>query len=72
MERTSLQKKDQGKITAIYLLKTNISNISEQEFRTTVIKVLAGTERSVEDNRETLTAEIKDIKTSQAKILKML
>ena len=68
--RISLQKKDQTKIIAIALLKTDKSNISEQEFRTTVIKILAGLERSIEDTRETLAAEIKDLKTSQAEILK--
>jgi len=35
--RNSPQKKDQEEITARDLLKTDISNMSEQEFRTTVI-----------------------------------
>jgi len=63
----SPQKKDQEETTARELLKTGISNISEQELRTTVI-ILAGLERSIEDTRETLTTEIKDLKTSQAEI----
>ena len=67
-QRNSPQKKDQEEITTRDLLKTDISNISEQEFRTTVIKILAGLERSIEDTRETLAAEIKDLKTSQAEI----
>ena len=50
------------------MLKTDISNISEQEFRTTVIRILVGLERSIEDTRETLAAEIRDLKTTQAKI----
>ena len=52
------------------LLKRDISNISE-EFRTKVIKILSGLERSIEDIREALPAEMKDLKTSQAEI-KML
>ena len=48
-------------------LKRDVSNISEA-FRTTVIKILAGLERSIENTRETLPAEIKDLKTSQAEI----
>jgi len=31
-------------------------------------RILAGLERSIEDTRETLAEEIKDLKTSQAKI----
>ena len=63
------QKKDQEEITSKDLLKTYISNISEQKF-IIVIRLLAGVERSIEDSRETLAAEIKDLKTSQAKIKK--
>ena len=50
------------------MLKTDISNISEQEFKTIVTRLLAGLEESIEDTRETLAEEIKDLKTSQAKI----
>ena len=56
--RISLQKKDQTKIIAIALLKTDKSNISEQEFGTRVIRVLAGLERSIEVTREALATEI--------------
>lgn len=63
----SPQKKDQEETTARDLLKTDISNASEQELRTTAIRILAGFE-SIEDTRETLTAKIKDLKTSQAEI----
>ena len=47
------------------MLKTDISNIYEQEFRTTVIRLLTGLEKSIEDTRDTLAAEIKDLRTSQ-------
>lgn len=63
----SPQKKDQEEITARDLLKTDTSNIYEQEFRTTVIRILAGLERSIEDTRETLAADIKDLKSSRPK-----
>ena len=52
------------------LLKTDTSNISEQEFRTTIIRILAGLERSIEGTREALAAETKDLTTSQANIRK--
>ena len=43
------------------LFKTDTSSISEQEFRTTVIRILAGLERSIEDTRETLVGEMKNL-----------
>lgn len=61
-------KKRLEEITARDLLKTDISNISEQEFSRTLMRILGGLERSIEDTSETLTAVIKDIKTSQGKI----
>ena len=54
--------KDQQEITARDLLKADITNIYEEEFRTTVIRILAGLERSIEDTREILSVEIKDLK----------
>lgn len=60
--RNSPLKKGQEEITTRDLLKTDISNISEQEFRTTVIRLQAGLERSKEDTRETLAAEIKGLR----------
>ena len=59
----SPQKKDQEEIIARNLPKIDI-NKSEQEFRTTVISLLVGLEKT-EDTRETLAAEIKDLRTSQ-------
>ena len=64
----SPQKKGQEEITARGLLKMDVSNISEQEFRTTVIRLLAGLKKSIEDTGETLAAEIKDLRTSQDEI----
>jgi len=53
------------------LIKTDISNMPDPEFKATITRILAGLEKSREDTREPLTAEIKDLKPSQAKI-KML
>ena len=50
------------------MLKTDISNVSEQEFRTTVVSLLAGFEERIEDTREALAAEIKNLKTSQVEL----
>ena len=52
-------------MTARESLKTYINNISEQEFRITVRRLIAGLEKSIEDTRETLAAKIKDLRTSQ-------
>ena len=42
--------------------------LPEPEFKTTIIRTPAGLKKSIEATRESLTAEIKDLKTSQAKI----
>ena len=42
----------------------------EPEFKTTIIRIIAGLKKIIEDTRESLTTEIKDLKTSQAKIKK--
>lgn len=48
------------------LIKTDLSNTLEPEFKTTVIRMLAGLEKSIEDTKESFTAETKELKTSQA------
>ena len=67
--RNSSQKKGQ---VARDLLKTDVNNIPKQEFRTKVIRLLTGLEKSIEDTRVTLAADIKDLKTSQAKITNVI
>lgn len=42
--------------------------MSELEFKTIIVRILGGTERSTEDTRESFTAEIKELKSSQSKI----
>ena len=55
----------------------DIGNMSDLEFRMTILKVLAGLEKGMEDIRETLSGEIKalsgeikELKSNQAEILK--
>ena len=40
----------------------------DPECKTAIIRILAGLEKTIDDTREPLTTEIKDLKTSQAKI----
>ncbi|KAF0879974.1 LORF1 protein, partial [Crocuta crocuta] len=62
--KNSPQKKFQEEMTAKELLKTDISNITEQEFRTIVIKLIAGLEKSMEDIRETMATKTMELKNS--------
>lgn len=52
-------KKDQEKNHIQGFTKTDTSNTSEQEFKTVVIRILAGLEGNIEDTRDILAAEIK-------------
>ena len=40
------------------MIKNNLSNITEQEFRIIVIKLISGLEKSIEDSRESIATEI--------------
>ena len=62
--KNSTQKKFQEVATVNELIKNNLSNIMEQEFRIIVIKLIAGLEKSVEDSRESIATEIKGLKNS--------
>ena len=66
--RNSPQKKEQEEMMARDLINTDISKRSEIQFKTTIIRILAWVEKSIEDIRESLSAEIKELKSSQAKI----
>ena len=68
--KNSLQKKFQELATANELIKTNLSNIIEQEF-SIVIKLVDGLEKSIEDSRESVATEIKGLTNSHDE-LKML
>ena len=62
--KNSPQKKLQEVATANELMKTDLSNIIGQEFRIIVIKLIFGLEKSIEDSRETIAAEIKYLRNS--------
>ena len=69
--KNSPQKKLQGVATANKLIKNNLNNIMEQEFRIIVIKLIAGLEKSIEDSTESIATEIKGLRNSHEE-LKML
>ena len=55
-------------MTANELLKNNLNNITENEFKIIVIKLIAGLEKSIEDSRESITTEIKGLRNSQEEL----
>lgn len=50
------------------LIETDINNMSDPEFKAIIIRIIGGLEKSIEGTREFLSTEIKDLKTSQAKM----
>ena len=50
--------------TANKLIKNDLNNITESEFRIIVIKLITGLENSIEDSRESLATEIKGLRNS--------
>ena len=50
----------------------DINRMSELEFRIMIIKILAGLENSIEDTKEPLSREIKEIQSNQVKIKKAI
>ena len=66
--KNSPQKKLQEVATANELIKNDLSNIMEQEFRIIVIKLIAGLEKSIEDNKECIPTEIKGLRNSQEEL----
>ena len=51
--------KEQDKPTARNISKTDMSNILDAIFKTMIIMILSGLEKTVEDIRETINTEIK-------------
>ena len=60
--KNSPQKKLHQVAIANELIKNDLSNIMEQEFRIIVIKLIAGLEKSIEDSRESIATEIKGLR----------
>ena len=63
-QKDSPQNKFQEEMTAKELITTDINNITEQEFRIIVIRLISGLEKSIEDSKEPIVAEIKELKNS--------
>ena len=63
-QKNSPQKKFQEEMTAKELIKTNVNNITDQEFIVVIIRLIALLETSIEDSRESIAAEIKELKHS--------
>ena len=54
--------------TANKLIKKDLNNITESEFRIIVIKLIAGLENSIKDSRESLATDIKGLRNSQEEL----
>ena len=67
-QKNSPQKKLQEVATANELIKTDLSNIMEQEFRIVVIKLIPGHEKSIEDSGESIATEIKGLRNSHEEL----
>ena len=59
--KNSPQKKFQEEMTAKELIKTDINNITEQEFRIVVTRLITGHEKSIEDSRESIATDLKGL-----------
>jgi len=60
--------KEQIKVMARDLRKTDVSSMPDGEFKATIIRILAGLEKRMERIRETLTTEIKEFKKHQSEM----
>ena len=67
-QKNSPQKKLQEVATANELIKNDLSNKTEQEFRIIVIKLIAGLEKTIEDSRESIATENKGLKNSHEEL----
>ena len=65
--KNSPQKNVQEITTANELIKNDLNNITESEFRIIVIKLISGLENSIEDSTESLATEIKGLRNSQSR-----
>ena len=66
--KNSPQKNIQEITTANELIKNDLNNITESEFRIIVIKLIAGLENSIKDSRESIATEIKGLRNSQEEL----
>ena len=66
--KNSPEKNLQEITTPNELIKNDLNNITESEFRIIVIKLIAGLENSIEDSRESIATEIKGLRSSQEEL----
>ena len=66
--KNSPQKNVQEITTANELIKNDLNNITESEFRIIVIKLIAGLENSIKDRRESIATEIKGLRNRQEEL----
>ena len=50
------------------MIKNDLSNIAENEFKIIVIKLISGLENSIKNSRESLATEIKGLRDSQEEL----
>ena len=67
-QKNSPQKKLQEVATANELIKNNLSNVTENEFKIIVIKLITGFKKSIKDSRESIATEIKGLRNSQEEL----
>ena len=63
MEKLTSKKRTRAVLTVRDLISMDISKMVELDFKITIIKILAGLEKSTEDTRESLSGEIKELKS---------
>ena len=68
--KNSPQKNLQEITTDNELIKKDLNDITESEFKIIVIKLIAGLEKSTEDSRESIATEIKGLMNSQEELKK--
>jgi len=67
-----LTPRKRAELTSKDTINTDISKMSELEFKTMIIKILAGLEKSIEGSRESIRGEIKELKSNQVEIKKAI
>ena len=63
MEKLTSKKRTRAVLTVRDLISMDISKMVALGFKITIIKKLAGLEKSTEDTRESLSGEIKELKS---------
>ena len=54
------------------LLKTDINNISDQQFRTVVTRLIGELEKSIEHSRKSTAADIRELRNSHSELINVI